>query len=237
MPSTIKVRTFSVTFSEPIPVQELESFRGAVAEKVGLDREWYHNHDNDPSQAASFHYRYPLIQYQLNRGQPKLLFLNEAIDEARHFFTQPDWQLKMAGRTYSSQIDQLKADQLVFGLGSEMRPYTLRRWLALNERNHYEFQATKRLSKKIELLERILVGHILNMATGFNYRFPEHFTLYLSDISRRRRVSYKGVEFLAFDLSFWTNAVLPVGLSVGKRSSLGNGRIGKYNDIEKYIKS
>lgn len=237
MPPTIKVRTLSITFSEPIPVHELECFRGAVTEKVGLDREWYHNHDNDPFRAVSFHYRYPLIQYHLSRGRPKLLFLNEAIDEARHYFTQPDWQLKMAGRTYSSQIDQLKVDQLIFGLGSEMQHYTLSRWLALNERNHYEFLATKRLSEKVELLERVLVGHILNMATGFNYRFPEHFTLYLSDIFRHRVVPYKGVEFLAFDLSFWTTALLPVGLSLGKRSSLGNGRIGKPKDIQHYIES
>ncbi len=41
-----KLRLLSVSFDTNIKPWELKKFRGAVARKVGIEHEWFHNHDN-----------------------------------------------------------------------------------------------------------------------------------------------------------------------------------------------
>lgn len=221
------IKTLSVTFAEPIEAREIHCFRGAIAEKVGLEREYYHNHNNDPAVKQAYHYRYPLIQYRLYRSRPQLLFINEAIDEARHFFGQSEWNLNMAGRPYPAQVERLKAGQTQLGLLPETQAYTIRRWLALNGDNYDRFAQTERLTTRIETLERILAGNILSMASGLGYRFPARFELFLTESYRQYSLPYKGTRLMAFDTTFRTNVQLPLGFSVGKGSSLGFGRVGK----------
>jgi Cas6b N-terminal domain len=83
------LRILQVAFDTEIQPYELPYFRGAVARKVGIEHEWFHNHDNTN---GGTHNRYPLIQYKLDthKGQmrPMLLCLDEAIEEAHHFFSQ-----------------------------------------------------------------------------------------------------------------------------------------------------
>jgi hypothetical protein len=218
-----KLKTLSVTFSEPIEPQELECFRGAVVEKVGQDREWYHNHNNQSTEKGGYHYRYPLIQYKLNRKRPMIVFINEAIDEARHFFVQPDWNMTMANRSYQVKIEQLKARQLEFGIVAQPREYRIRRWLALNMKNFPIYQELPTMRDRLIKLEQLLANNILSMATSLGYRFPERFDVEITDFYGKQPVQYKGNQLLVFNLSFRTNVVIPFGLSLGKGSSLGFG--------------
>ena len=91
-----KLRVLSVSFDTHIKPYELPSFRGALAHKVGIEHEWFHNHDNA---TGGFHNRYPLIQYKLDTymGQfrPMMLCLDAAVEEAHHFFSQPDWTVRI----------------------------------------------------------------------------------------------------------------------------------------------
>lgn len=56
------LRILSVTFDTHLDPWDLPKFRGAIARKVGLEHEWFHNHDNEN---GGYHQRYPLIQYKL----------------------------------------------------------------------------------------------------------------------------------------------------------------------------
>ncbi len=65
-----KLRLLAVSFDTHISPWELKQFRGAVSQKVGLEHEWFHNHDNSGEEQDSpsygrprYHHRYPLIQY------------------------------------------------------------------------------------------------------------------------------------------------------------------------------
>ena len=58
------LRLLSVTFQSTIEPWELPQFRGAMAHKVGLEHEWFHNHNNEDPDKPKLHYRYPLIQYK-----------------------------------------------------------------------------------------------------------------------------------------------------------------------------
>lgn len=231
MPLLTKVRTLAVNFSEPIEVQELECFRGAIAEKVGLDRELYHNHNNNKSDSLGFHYRYPLIQYRLRGKSPQLLFINDAVEEARHFFTQSNWDLKLAGRAYTSEIAELKASQVTIGLSEEMQEYQVYNWLGLNSKNYEAYMNAENMHRKIELLEASLAGHVLSLATGLNHRFEERFSLELTDFINRKLVYYKKVPLISFNICFKANVQLPLGFSLGKGASLGFGRLRRAKEI------
>lgn len=41
-----KLRLLAVSFDTHINPWDLNKFRGAVSRKVGLEHEWFHNHDN-----------------------------------------------------------------------------------------------------------------------------------------------------------------------------------------------
>jgi hypothetical protein len=98
------LRTLAVTFDSQLPPWELPKFRGVFAHKVGLENEWFHNHNNE---TGGYHNRYPLIQYKVNaRGggafQPMLLCIDQGVEEAHHFFSKPEWDMQVgqeAGNT------------------------------------------------------------------------------------------------------------------------------------------
>lgn len=216
-----KIKSLSVTFSEPISPRELTCFRGAIVEKVGRQHDQYHNHQT--GDAGGFHYRYPLIQYKLWRKRPMIVFINEAIDDARHFFTQPDWDMTMASRPYKVQIEQLKARELSFGQLPKQKEYRIRRWLALNSKNFAAYQNLPDMQAKLAKLEQLLANSIIAMAKAFDYRFTERFTVKITDFESKYQVRYKNTNLLAFDLTFRTDVQLPYNLALGKGGSLGYG--------------
>jgi len=220
------IRMLSVAFTEEIQPGELENFRGALVEKVGMEHERYHNHNNANDGLPAFHYRYPLVQYQLLRRRPRLLFLEEAIEDARHFFTQPDWDLQMNGRHYHTSIAELKATQHEVGLTpGRFHYYRLRRWQALNTDNFQNYQQLETLRDKAAALERALAGQILSFFTGVGHRLPGRFQMDITWLDRAYTATYKGVKVCLFDIAFRAELLLPPGVGLGKGVSLGYGGV------------
>ena len=84
------LRILQVAFDTNIQPYKLPYFRGAIAQKVGIEHAWFHNHDNTN---GGFHNRYPLIQYKLDtyKGhiRPMRFCLDKGIEAAPHFSLQP----------------------------------------------------------------------------------------------------------------------------------------------------
>jgi hypothetical protein len=93
------IRTLSVTFAEEIHPDSLVYFRDAILKKVGSDQL---NKDIWMSDAPG---RYALIQYQLDRRRPKLLFLNAAIGI-----------LSLMGKFTTQKLLPLKLRSLLLGI-------------------------------------------------------------------------------------------------------------------------
>jgi len=220
------LRMLTVTFSEEIQAEELEHFRGALVEKVGIEHERYHNHNNSQNGASQFHYKYPLVQYQLARRCPRLVFLEDAIEDARYFFVQPDWDLHMNDRDYKTRIAELKATQHEVGVTpGQFHYYRIRRWQALNTDNYQQFQSLETLREKIAFLEKVLSGQVLSFFTGINYQLPERFQLDLTRLDRTWTTEYKGVRVMLFEAGFRADVALPPCVGLGKGVSLGFGRV------------
>ncbi|MCB0563895.1 MAG: hypothetical protein H6573_18930 [Lewinellaceae bacterium] len=224
-----EVRILSVAFDTEIAAHETPAFRGAVIEKVGLEHELFHNHNNDPSAKVAYHYRYPLVQYKRQRRKPSIVFIDKGVDQAQHFFMQPDWSLDFAGRHYQAAISDLKVRQYRLGVTDEPHYYTLRHWAGLNQENYERFSQLEGLAEEVKMLERILVGHILGFANGVGHRFERRFDLSILHILGRRFRPFEGVGLLTFDLRFKANVLLPGFIGLGRGVSRGFGMVNQWN--------
>ncbi|MCB9287132.1 MAG: hypothetical protein H6560_07405 [Lewinellaceae bacterium] len=214
-----------VDFDADISPAEVPAFRGAVIEKVGIEQEIFHNHNNEAG-GNGYHYRYPLIQYKALEGRPAILFIGDAVSEAHHLFRQPDWELSFTRRKLRGRLVRSQTKEYEVGLTPAPRPYLLRRWLALNQDNHRRFEETRGMAARARLLERVLAGHILGFASGVGIRFEERFELAITEIEQQRIRSFEGVKSLTFDVRFEANLLLPPHIGLGKGVTQGFGVLG-----------
>lgn len=226
-----ELQIMKVVFNARIAAHETPAFRGAIIQKVGLDRDIYHNHDNNANSNKQYHYRYPLVQYRRDRNRPALVFIGQGIVEAGHLFAQPDWTLTFAGRTQAMSIADLQVRQHSFGVTpNEYRYYTVHRWQALNDANYQRYNQTDDLAARIQMLQQILTGHIISFAKGINYQLEQRFDLCITDILSTRINHYEGVKVQTFEARFKTNLLLPPFIALGKGVSLGFGEVRRWRE-------
>jgi hypothetical protein len=227
------LRLLSVTFDTELQPWELPWFRGAVAQKVGLEHEWFHNHNNE---TGGYHQRYPLIQYKLDtwRGhmRPMLLCMQQGVEEAHHFFSQPNWSLRIGREERPLRIARLHVDQLRLSLPERPHVYRIHKWKAFNPDNYEAWRSLRGLSEQFAFLERLLATHIIAFAEGVGWRVPERFELRITDLLKREWLDYKGVRVLAFTLDFEANVSLPEFVGLGKGASVGYGVVRRQRAME-----
>lgn len=224
-PNLLDIPTLKVRFEPRIQPRELNAFRGAMAAKVGLEHEWFHNHDNDEKGNRRYHYRYPLVQYRLMGGCPGLFFLGKGADEAMRLFAQPDWSVTYTRQNKVAHLSEMKRAIQQIGLSQKMQLYRLRSWIAFNQDNYKRYQQTPGLIGRLELMERALAGQILGLATGLGYQFPERFSVAITEWEGASTVTFSKNKMLAFNVSFQTDAVLPLQAGLGRGAGRGFGEI------------
>ena len=221
MSTTLNLRSLRVRFENEITAVELNAFRGAVASRAGLQHKLFHNHEA----TGGLRYRYPLIQYQRLGKNPALLCLNEGVEAAQHFLTQPDWELDLNGHLLRLQVGQIHMREHRLQISEQPFTYHLHQWLALNQANYRVYMQQTGLTARLQLLERILTGNLLSMATGLGWHVDAPLKVELLDLQSPRPLHVYGHGTLSFDATFRVNVLLPAGLGLGKHASLGHGRI------------
>lgn len=220
------LRTLAVTFDTDLPPWQLPQFRAAIAHKVGLEHEWFHNHDNAQ---GGYHQRYPLIQYKTNPGKdktrPMLLCIENGIEEAHHFFSQADWSLRIGREEHNMRIARLDVKQYRLEMTDQLLRYRVHHWQALNREHYEEYQSMQGIASRYALLERLLCAHLLSFARGVNWQLEERFDLNITKSVGEKWTSYKDIKVLCFSLEFSCNLRLPEWIGLGKGSSSGFGVI------------
>jgi Cas6b C-terminal domain/Cas6b N-terminal domain len=221
-----RIRLLQVSFETSIQPYELSAFRGAVAASVGLEHEWFHNHDRE---TGGFHNRYPLVQYKLEtlngKMKPMLLFIEAAIEEAQLFFNRPDWTLTILGTRHPLQIAQLNVRQHALGVWEKPFLYRIHKWMAFESRNFKQWQQLEGIVQKIAFLEKKLQNQLLGFATGLDWQIQTLFSVTIIDLKKEEWISFKSHKMLIFTLDFKTHLSLPDYVGIGNGANQGFGVI------------
>lgn len=222
-----KLRLLSVRFDAHIESWELPQFRGAIINKVGLEHDWFHNHNNSgDDDAPKQFYRYPLVQYKCFYNNPVILFLDKGVDEAQHFFSQEQWEVSIAARSLDLNIKKLDIKEFSLRTSSE-KPYLYRihHWLALNNDNYRVYQELNSQLERLLFLQGILRSNILNMAKGLGWEVEEEISVDIQEWLQPRFLSFKGMKMQGFNFTFTSNAFIPDLTGLGRGASVGFGVI------------
>lgn len=225
-----QVKVLQIIFDTILSIDELPAFRGALAERVGYEHEWFHNHNNS-GQGPAFHYRYPLIQYKLRGNQPMLVCIGQGVDAARMFFEQEDWSLTMKRQFRQMDIDELRLKKYPLAVEPLEKglPYTykLQHWQALNQENYPKFHEAEGLRGMVDFMEPLLANHLISLAKGIDWRIPDRFEVEITEMYPIRYPKYKDIRPMVFNFNFNTNLLLPDHVGIGKGAALGYGTLSR----------
>jgi Cas6b C-terminal domain/Cas6b N-terminal domain len=219
-----ELRMFSVSFDTQLLPWQLPQFRGAIAQKVGLEHEWFHNHDQEN---GGFHQRYPLIQYKIDghnkKLRPMLVYLQAGVEEAHRYFSQPDWTLRIGSQHHDMRIARLNVQQHQLRVTDKPHTYRIHHWKPINPENYQHFRSLHGIAEQFAFLESLLRSHVLAFASGVGWQLDARFHIKITEQLKREWVEYKGIKVLAFTLDFEGNVALPDGVGLGKGASIGYG--------------
>ncbi len=213
-----EIRLLLVTFDFELRFNEISRFRGAVIKTTGYHNDLFHNHNGSETI-----YRYPLIQYKLLNKKAALLCMDQGIEGVQDFFSATDWKLEIGNSKKEVKVEQLKVHQHRVGVWEKQFNYRLTNWLPFNQTNYKKYHSLTGLAEKIQLLERILTGHILSFLEGTGYSAKNQIEVKIKDIHAERVMKYKNQEMQAFSITFNANVSLPNFIGLGKGSSVGFG--------------
>lgn len=223
-----KIRVMRLVLEEPLKPGEISSFRGAVIRKVGEDVDVFHNHRD----SEGFYYRFPLIQYKIIQGKAALFCVEEGLEEVYRLFEGRQKNLVMNGKKIRLKLDKLSISTFTFNVWNRKFRYNIFNWLALNQKNFLLFHTLENENDKKNFLGRILVGNILSMAKTLNWHIDKAVEAEIQSIIREKKVRFKGIPFLAYDVSFTTNVSLPEYIGLGKGASHGFGIIRNVRNVK-----
>lgn len=215
-----RIPVLVIRFGNPISVNELQYFRGAIISKVPDEYTLFHNHLDD-----GFRYRYPLIQYKRIGGNAAIVCIGEGTDAIGQFFANADFDLQIGNRNATFKVDKVEPSRVLIQPWEQTFKYTCRKWLPLNKENYEQYKNLDGVAERALFLQKILVGNILSMCTGLSIHIEKNIDCSVTNISETSIYRYKGVLMTGFDVEFKTNISLPDYIGLGKGVSLGYGMI------------
>lgn len=216
------ISSLFISFNLPIYPRQIQNWRGAFIEMAGWEDELFHNHAN--SQAGNgYHYRYPLVQYRMQKGKAAIFAINEGVVAVQKVLAQNDWVLNWQKEKVDLQIEDLRMNEHYLRTTTDLKKYKLFKWLALNQQNFEKWQACDGLKERVDLLEQILGSNLVSLCKGLNWRPDVRIEVKIEEIRNSRPIKLHSTSLLAFDIIYKTNVLLPAGIAIGKGVSHGFG--------------
>ena len=218
-----KLPTIVIQFDNEIESKALPYFRGAVIASLEKKDILFHNHDED-----KLRYAYPLIQYKRIHKKAAVMGIGKGIEVISQLLTAHDFNYQIGNEMVEMRIEAVNAyDNEIVLIEDAAHRYRLQNWLPLNSSNYAQYQNSESLVKRIQILERVLIGNILSFLKGIDIHLEEQLIVHVTDITGQRAVTYKKVRLMAFDIEFKTNIQLPQYIGIGKNASIGCGVLTK----------
>jgi hypothetical protein len=180
-----------------------------------------HNHYED----GRFRYKYPSIQYKVINNVPTLVGISEGAELLPTLFLKIK-ELDINGEKFSINTKNIELKNEKVGYSNSLHQYQFTTlWMALNQTNYAKYHKLKSDVEKQDMLNAILVGHILSFFrnTAVELNANERLMAKLNVIEKSTK--FKENKMIVFSGSFIVNALLPDEIGLGKSVSRGFGTI------------
>lgn len=101
--------------------------------------------------------------------------------------------------------------------------YRIFDYIPFSSENYALWQAAEHLVARVELLEKVLTGHIISLVNAMDYKMDKHLEVRIMTIREMRTVRKHGQSVLGFNLIFKANIDLPPNMALGRGVSFGFG--------------
>ena len=132
-----------------------------------------HHHIND-----TIVYKYPLVQYKLNRRQqPIITAYNEGIEEVLKMITHKEKDIYLQATAYHIEVEKITIKPFLIQVWDTVFYYHINNWLGLNSNNYQRYVELPNLTDRIDLLEKLLIAHILACCEGLGVHIEKKIVL------------------------------------------------------------
>lgn len=212
------IRILTVKFRNQLQLDEIKWFRGAVIHALDKDNILFHNHNHE-----KYRYAYPLIQYKRINHCAAILCMEEGVEAIGDFFSNYTSLMRIGNREILLEMDYLRPTIFTIQVTEQALRYRLRRWLPLNRENYQTYRIQEGDEQRTLFLQNILVGNLLSCLKGLNIYIDKIISCRILEITRIYTIPNKGINLLAFDISFSVNLALPPYIGLGKNASINCG--------------
>ncbi|WP_163515249.1 CRISPR-associated endonuclease Cas6 [Gelidibacter japonicus] len=182
-----------------------------------------HNHYDD----GKFRYKYPTVQYKVINNIPTLIGINEGAELLPSLFLKIK-ELDINGQNYDITTKNIELKNEEVGYSRNLHNYEFTTlWMALNQANYAKYQKLTCEAKKHDMLNAILVGHILSFFRNTSIELTPYERLMAKVTVQHKNTNFKENKMIAFSGNFVVNAQLPDEIGLGKSVSRGFGTIKK----------
>jgi hypothetical protein len=227
------ISTLTLEFSIPCKPEELRKFRGVIAQLGGWNNSLFHQHDNSGEESKLLH-RYPLIQYRSYKNRPYIYAINEGREALGQLWESGAIEKYYAEKGVALHIEAFDKPKQYLRLvpvqEQNMYRYRIMQYVPFNNANYNVYKNLPGFLSKVSFLEKLLVQHLQGLANALNWKWNknEHrLTVTIDDIDRIEKVREHDNDFMAIDLVFYTNALLPDRIAIGNDMAFGRGWLHK----------
>jgi Cas6b C-terminal domain/Cas6b N-terminal domain len=227
------ISTLTLEFNIPCLPQEVKQFRGVIAQLAGWDNDLFHQHDNSGEESKLIH-RYPLIQYRSYKDKPYIYAINQGRDALVALWKSGAIEKYYKAKGIDLQIQAFDKPtqylRLVPLQEQNMYRYRIMQYVPFNNANYDVYKNLPTYLNKVAFLERMLAQHLMGLAAALEWKWDknEHQLLVtIDDIDRFEKVTEHRNNFIAIDLVFYTNALLPDRIAIGNDMAFGKGWLHK----------
>lgn len=222
--TTKKIKTCRIKFPEiNLRTRDAHKLRGYFGNLFKEHSPLLHNHWED----GKVRYRYPTVQYKVINRMPMLIGIEEGAELLPQLFLKIK-EIDIDGKTYPIQSKNIEMIHEETGFSQNLEEYSFQTlWMALNQQNYQKYQRLEDVNKKHNMLNSILIGHILSLFRNMNIELEPDERLMAKVNVQEKTTNFKGQKMIALSGGFIVNALLPNEIGLGKSVSRGFGTIKK----------